>query len=98
MAFVLPAHTLSSRTFADVGANAVKPVVNLLRARPILAVFELTLQCNSACRYCDLPLNLGRPELNRRQIKTMFQRLYAEGIRLVFLQGGEPTLDDDIPF
>ena len=74
----------------------LKPLANLVRGRPILAVFELNLACNSACRYCDLPLNLGRPELSRRQIRTMFEHLYAEGIRLVFLQGGEPTLRHDL--
>ncbi|NIR28283.1 MAG: hypothetical protein GWN84_02905 [Gammaproteobacteria bacterium] len=42
-----------------------KPLFNLARGRPVLAVFELCLRCNSACGYCDLPLNLGRYEMTR---------------------------------
>ncbi|MGH6634639.1 MAG: hypothetical protein ACRED0_00360, partial [Gammaproteobacteria bacterium] len=68
---------------------AVKPALNLLRGRPILAVFEICLRCNSACGYCDLPLNLGRYEMKRDEIQRVFQHLYSEGLRFVFVQGGE---------
>ena len=62
-----------------------------------MAVYEINLTCNSQCAYCDLPLNQGRKELSREQIHTMFEHLYAEGLRYVFLQGGEPTLRKDLP-
>ena len=73
-----------------------KPVLNLLRGRPILAVFEICLRCNSACGYCDLPLNLGRYEMTREEIQRVFQHLYSEGLRFVFVQGGEPLLRRDL--
>lgn len=62
-----------------------------------MAVFEINLTCNSKCTYCDLPLNQGRRELSREQIKDIFSGLYAEGLRYVFVQGGEPTLRKDLP-
>lgn len=70
--------------------------INLLRGRPILATFQVTLRCNSACGYCDLPLNRGRYELMREEIRRIFENLYAEGIRFVLVQGGEPLLRDDL--
>ena len=42
-----------------------KPLVNLVRGRPVMAVFEINLRCNSRCGYCDLPLNEGRYEMSR---------------------------------
>lgn len=72
------------------------PFINLLRGRPILATFQVTLRCNSACGYCDLPLNQGRYELTREEIRRIFENLYAEGIRFVLVQGGEPLLRDDL--
>lgn len=64
--------------------------------RPLLAIFQVNLRCNSACGYCNLPLNEGRYELSRQEIKTIFSLLYQDGLRLVFLQGGEPLLRRDL--
>ena len=74
-----------------------KPFTNVLQRRPILAIFEVTLRCNSACGYCDLPLNQGRYEMSRTEIFRVFSHLYDEGLRVVFLQGGEPFLRKDLP-
>lgn len=76
--------------------SAVKPLVNLLRGRPVMATFEACLRCNSACGYCDLPLNRGRYEMTREEIHDIFSRLYRDGIRHVFVQGGEPLLRKDL--
>lgn len=76
--------------------DRVKPVANLLRGRPVLATFQVNLRCNSACGYCDLPLNQGRYELTREEIRRIFGTLYAEGIRFVLVQGGEPLLRLDL--
>ena len=76
-------------------ARPFKPVTNLLRGRPVLAIFEICLRCNSACGYCDLPLNEGRYELSRDEIKTIFTGLYRDGIRHLFIQGGEPFVRRD---
>lgn len=73
-----------------------KPIKNIIQKKPVLAIFEVCMRCNSQCGYCDLPLNEGRKELNREEIKTIFTDLYNEGVRFVFLQGGEPTLRKDL--
>ncbi|HRC23375.1 MAG TPA: radical SAM protein [Nitrospira sp.] len=77
-------------------ADCARPVANLLRGRPVLATFQVTLRCNSACGYCDLPLNQGRYELTREEIRGIFGQLYTEGIRFVLVQGGEPLLRTDL--
>lgn len=75
----------------------LKTVANIVSGRPLMAVFEINLTCNSKCTYCDLPLNQGRYELTREQIKTIFTDLYQDGLRYILLQGGEPTLRKDLP-
>lgn len=76
--------------------NTIKPLTNIIKQRPVLAVYEVNLQCNSRCGYCDLPLNKGRYELSRQEIQTIFQGLYNDGIRYLLVQGGEPTLRKDL--
>lgn len=69
---------------------------NLMKGRPVLAIFEVCLRCNSACGYCSLPLNQGRYEMTRAEIRRVFSALYANGIRNVFVQGGEPLVRRDL--
>ena len=78
-------------------SSAIKPLWNVVRGRPILAVFEICLRCNSACGYCDLPLNVGRYEMTREEIRGVFTRLYRQGLRFLLVQGGEPLLRHDLP-
>jgi molybdenum cofactor biosynthesis enzyme MoaA len=77
--------------------RALKPFGNLLAGRPVLATFQVNLRCNSACGYCDLPLNVGRYEMTREEIRSVFSCLYREGVRFVLVQGGEPLLRRDVP-
>jgi len=70
---------------------------NLVLKRPLLAIFQVTLRCNSSCGYCNLPLNVGRYEMSRQEILEVFTDLYEEGMRFVFVQGGEPLLRRDLP-
>lgn len=77
--------------------DKIKPIANIVQGKPLMAVYEINLKCNSKCTYCDLPLNQGRYELSRKQISDIFTGLYKEGLRYVFLQGGEPTLRKDLP-
>ncbi|NOS80127.1 MAG: radical SAM protein [Nitrospira sp.] len=77
--------------------QALRPVKNLLAGRPVLATFQVNLRCNSACGYCDLPLNVGRYEMTREEIRAVFSRLYRDGVRFVLVQGGEPLLRRDLP-
>ena len=69
---------------------------NLVLKRPLLAVFQVNLRCNSSCGYCNLPLNVGRYEMSQKEILAVFAGLYQDGLRLVFLQGGEPLLRRDL--
>lgn len=71
-------------------------VTNLVLRRPLLAIFQANLRCNSSCGYCNLPLNEGRYEMSRQEIRTVFTNLYQDGLRLVFIQGGEPLLRRDL--
>jgi len=75
----------------------VQPLVNLVRGKPVLAILEINLRCNSACGYCGLPLNQGRYEMTRKEIRRVFTGLYRDGLRFVFVQGGEPLLRRDLP-
>jgi len=77
--------------------RALKPVRNLLVSRPVLATFQVNLRYNSACGYCDLPLNVGRYEMTRGEIRGVLSYLYREGVQFVLLQGGEPLLRRDVP-
>jgi MoaA/NifB/PqqE/SkfB family radical SAM enzyme len=72
-------------------------LTNLVLRRPLLAVFQVNLRCNSSCGYCNLPLNVGRYELSLEEIRNIFAGLYRDGLRFVFVQGGEPLLRRDLP-
>jgi MoaA/NifB/PqqE/SkfB family radical SAM enzyme len=78
-------------------SQALTPVINLMAGRPVLATFQVNLRCNSACGYCDLPLNVGRYEMTREEIQGVFSGLYRDGVRFVLVQGGEPLLRRDLP-
>jgi MoaA/NifB/PqqE/SkfB family radical SAM enzyme len=71
-------------------------LTNLVLRRPLLAVFQVNLRCNSSCGYCNLPLNVGRYEMSREEIRRVFTNLYQDGLRLIFVQGGEPLLRRDL--
>jgi MoaA/NifB/PqqE/SkfB family radical SAM enzyme len=77
--------------------RVLKPFTNLMTGRPVLATFQVNLRCNSACGYCDLPLNVGRYEMTREEIQRVFSTLYRDGVRFVLMQGGEPLLRRDLP-
>jgi MoaA/NifB/PqqE/SkfB family radical SAM enzyme len=87
---------VTSNQLLTVISDRAKLLTNLLLRKPVLVTFQVTLRCNSACGYCDLPLNQGRYELSRQEIRSVFERLYADGIRFVLLQGGEPLLRSDL--
>jgi MoaA/NifB/PqqE/SkfB family radical SAM enzyme len=70
---------------------------NLVRGRPVLAIFQVSLRCNSSCGYCGLPLNVGKYEMSREEIARVFAGLYRDGLRFVFVQGGEPLLRRELP-
>jgi len=55
--------------------RTLKPLRNLLAGRPALATLQVNLRCHSACGYCDLPLNVGRYEMTRKEIRVSFLSL-----------------------
>ena len=65
--------------------RALKPISNLLTTRPVLATFQVNLRCNSACGYCDLPLNVGRYEMTREEVQRVFSCLHRDGVRFVLV-------------
>jgi MoaA/NifB/PqqE/SkfB family radical SAM enzyme len=88
---------LSTGQRPSLGQAVIGGVKNLLTRRPVLAIFQANLRCNSDCGYCHLPLNEGRYEMTRDEIRKVFRGLYQDGLRLVFVQGGEPLLRRDLP-
>jgi hypothetical protein len=50
--------------------QVLKPFTNFIAGRPVLSTFQVNLRCNSACGYCDLPLNVGGYE--RRSARKVF--------------------------
>jgi molybdenum cofactor biosynthesis enzyme MoaA len=63
--------------------RTLKPFRKLLAGRPVLATFQVNLRCNSACGYCDPPPNVGRYEMTRKEIRSVFSCLYRDGVRFV---------------
>ena len=65
-------------------------------ARPIYAVWEVTLRCDLACKHCGS--RAGRPregELSTEEALDLVRQLAALGVREVTLIGGEAYLRDD---
>jgi radical SAM protein with 4Fe4S-binding SPASM domain len=61
--------------------------------RPIYAVWELTLQCDLACRHCGSRAGAARPdELSLSQALDLVRQLAALGVKEVTLIGGEAYL------
>jgi radical SAM protein with 4Fe4S-binding SPASM domain len=63
------------------------------RARPVHAVWELTLACDLGCRHCGSRAGKARPdELTRAEALELTRQLAALGVREVTLVGGEAYL------
>lgn len=81
------------RTWAELawfGATTV-----LLRRRdPIVGSLILTDRCNLACRHCAVA-NIRRLDYPMEQIRADLRVLWARGVRVLFLYGGEPFLWHD---
>ncbi len=63
--------------------RTLKPFRKPLAGRPVLATFQVNLRCNSACGYCDLPLNVSLYEMTRKEIRSVFSCLYRDAVRFV---------------
>jgi radical SAM protein with 4Fe4S-binding SPASM domain len=64
--------------------------------RPILAVWEITLRCDLACRHCGSRAGKARPnELTTAECVDLVRQLAEVGTREVALIGGEAYLRED---
>lgn len=62
-------------------------------SRPIYAVWEITLQCDLACRHCGSRAGAARPdELSLPEALDLVRQLAALGVKEVTLIGGEAYL------
>jgi len=66
------------------------------RWRPMYAVWELTLQCDLACRHCGSRAGHARPdELTTAEALDLVDQIAALGVKEVTVIGGEAYLRDD---
>ena len=64
-----------------------------IEARPIYAVWEITLACDLACRHCGSRAGRARPdELSTEECIDLVAQMAALGVREVTLIGGEAYL------
>lgn len=77
-------------------ANGVgRPFLNVLQQKPVLAVFQINRPAADANTAHAAAGQAGK-EMSRSEIRRVFAALHEEGVRFVFLQGGEPTLRRDL--
>jgi radical SAM protein with 4Fe4S-binding SPASM domain len=64
--------------------------------QPLVAVWEITLRCDLACRHCGSRAGRGRPdELSTEECIDLVAQLAGIGTREVAIIGGEAYLRDD---
>ncbi|MDX1777842.1 MAG: radical SAM protein, partial [Thermodesulfobacteriota bacterium] len=59
---------------------------------PLLAGFKITNRCNLECIHCPFWKRTSPELLTFDQIKQILQTLYRRGVRILILEGGEPSL------
>lgn len=64
------------------------------RENPLLGSIILTDKCNLSCSHCAVK-NITAVIYPYAQIKAEMQKLYSDGIRILFFYGGEPFLWED---
>jgi radical SAM protein with 4Fe4S-binding SPASM domain len=88
-------------TRADGASRRLLPVLAPVRevdraARPVYAVWEITLRCDLACLHCGSRAGKGRPdELSTAEALDAVDQIAALGVREVSLIGGEVYLRED---
>lgn len=68
---------------------------NLIAGKPILVIFDVTKLCNERCPMCNI-WKTKSADMTLAQIQAKARELRAFGIGYVFIQGGEPTLRNDL--
>lgn len=66
------------------------------RRQPLVGGINITSYCNLRCAHCVyVNESFPREHLTRSQLESMMATFRRQGIRVLFLQGGEPTLWHD---
>ncbi len=68
----------------------------LFGRNPLALNIYLTYKCNDACSSCRVRQDKS-PELSTDEWKSIIKQYSKKGVRLVTLEGGEPTLRKDLP-
>lgn len=64
--------------------------------RPLVGGINITSYCNLECAHCVYATGaIPREHLKKHQIESMMATFRRQGVRVLFLQGGEPTLWHD---
>jgi len=61
------------------------------RPLPLVGGIAVTDRCNLACAQCGVA-NRGLPDLSYHEVRSGLEALRARGVRVLYLEGGEPTL------
>lgn len=80
----------------QIPVRALMPA-DILEARPIYAVWELTMRCDQPCQHCGSRAGAARDaELSTEEVLEVAASLARLGCREVALIGGEAYLRDDL--
>jgi Fe-coproporphyrin III synthase len=77
---------------------AVKSRLNRNLKKPLLCSFKITGRCNLKCTHCPFWRDNSKNSMNSPSFDDVVQTLddlYAEGVRIVIFEGGEPLLWKD---
>lgn len=80
---------LPARLWLELGWFGLTTV--LLRRDPIVGSLIITDRCNLACRHCAVA-NIRRINYPLERLRADMDSLYRQGVRILFLYGGEPFL------
>ena len=58
--------------------------------------FQLGYSCNDNCWHCFLPMNEFKRDLTTEQVISVLEKARKEGVDIIALTGGEPTIRKDI--
>lgn len=83
-------HRIGPRTWIALGRFGVTTVL-FRRRDPIVGSLIVTDRCNLACQHCAVA-NLRRVNYPFERLQSDMRMLHAQGVRILFLYGGEPFL------
>ena len=81
------------RTWLELGWFGLTTIL-FRRKDPIVGSLIVTDRCNLACRHCSVA-NIRRVNYPFERLRADMQMLHDEGVRILFLYGGEPFLWQD---